>query len=1314
MIKHFATAIVVAFVFLGTNTYSQSNTLYHEMHYYSHEQNMWGPDSAYGIDINHTFFDIEIDESYGFSEITEFFGQQFGVGFQGGIYALLASTFEAYGFYTGSFDLDYPIQTIMEFPEHDSFDYGGPATIHTSYIVTDGWALDTEFPPVGVITLDFEYQFNPFMDIIVCVFSCDTIHLIPPGVQVPHTLDTLFHINGYTEYAVYPCYVGDQLQFCNSYELPIDVDLTDLVGFDFVIQVDLPYVETEAYIEEETNCLIAYGNDEYAFTKLDILGFIYVMAGYIPEPEGPAIQEAIDFLDGEFNFPISTPLGEIQIQIDYTLLSVYLNVTNTLVQEISFCPTIWATLSFPTHLEYVINDPLNGYAEVETGFSDTIVVAVGNDLTITYPCHGVEPFLDSMYVGVQYNIQPTIRNHTWDSIAFSIVIEALTFDILIVTPFKSNYSDIEIPEFNLPNDIIALKNNQEVKAPVVNYSNIYKSIDDESDGEEKNIGPWSIGPLFEWTISLGYAPVTWFDQTWELMHFEEDIVFPGTYIKPYDKSEINALLYIQGNSYCYGEPSDFVFAEAQNGLPPFTFEWSTGHFTDWTDNDTDSIWAEPGFYMVTITDTYDCESYDSITVIVNPPILHSLTPIDLLCHGFNQGSVQTTVSGGTPPYFFSWSNGSIAQNPTNLSAGWHTVTITDWVGCSIIDSVFLNQPETPLTIISDVTDIPCHGTDYGSINITLSGATPPYLVQWSSGQTFHNLANLPAGPYTISVTDANNCLWTEIIYVHEPDSLIATVEYVNIPCAGDDSGEIIVNVAGGTPDYTYHWFHDQTQGSNHLADLHPGLYMVSVVDANNCSDTATAIISEPDELLLDFTIKDASCKGVNDAYVIVHPLGGIPDYLIEWSTGHFNDSIGGLQAGNYGVTVIDSNDCYNIQSVYVGEPEYHLTSDFVNIQNVSCFGFSDASADVSPHGGTEPYFVEWEEGVNQEGFAGYDMPANTFFNITVTDVNGCIYFDSIRFTQPAVLQLQGNTTPVICGESAGSGQINPSGGTPPYSYLWSNGENTQNASDLYAGYVFATVTDANNCIDSIVLTVELTGKIFGNYSIIDHNLCYEDSIAAAVVTLPNGFEPKSYIWSNGYIGDTATNLHADTYIVYAYDKYNCGDTIEVVVPHPDSIRANFEFIKPTCSGVYDGRIEAFPTGGTPEYSYLWNDGSTESAIEDVREGNYFLTITDANSCVFEYYFELNEEKYCIFVYNTFTPNGDGVNDTWIVKNIEQFVHSKVWIYNRVGNLVYHETNYQNDWDGTFNGQELPEATYYYIIDLGVGRDPIKGHVTIIR
>ena len=1289
--------IVISGLLLFSYGVKAQNDLYHQMYYFSHDQNMWGPDSAYGIDIDHTFFDVEIDESWGFSEIEEFLGQQFGVGMDIGIYTLLRSTFEAHGFYTGSFSLDYPIEVTMDFPEDFTFNFGGPAVIHSSYEVTEGWALETEFPPVGVITLDLEYEFDPFMDILVCVFSCDTIHLIPASVSVPHTIDTLFHINAETEYTVYPCYVGDQFQFCHDYELPIDIDFTDLVGFNFEAHVDLPFVETEDYIEAGTNCLIAQGDDPYMDINIDVIGFLYVMAGFIPPPEGPQIQEAIDFLNDTISFPLSTPLGDIVFQIEYSLLTVDFIVTNTLNQDIYFCPTIWATLDFPIEMPFSVTDPNDGDFEVLSGFGDTVTFAVGNDLTIQYPCHD----WDSMYVGVRYNIQPTIRNHTWDSIAFSFVIEALSADITIITPFKSTIAPATMPSFILP-----LETNPP-KSPEIAYAGYY------DDSEAKDIGPWHIGPLFEWTISLGYVPVTWFDQTWELMHFEEDQIFDGTYIRPYDKSEVNALLFTNG-AYCHGQAFDYVYAEAQNGIEPFDFEWSTGHLTTDLFTDTDSIYAVPGFYMVTITDDNDCESYDSIAITVNPPLVHSLSTSDLECHGFFSGQIMTEISGGTGPYFFDWSNGSIDQNPDELNSGWYYVTISDWVNCAVADSIFIDQPASPVTINSIPENIPCHGTAYGSIDISLSGATPPYTVEWSTGQTYQDLSNLPAGIYTISVTDANNCLWQENIEIIEPDSLITSVTSSNIPCYGLDNGILNAQTEGGTPPYTYYWFHEIDNNSQIITNMHPGYYFVSVTDANGCSDTSSTTISQPNELILDFFINDVSCKGGHDAYIIVTPSGGIPDYGYNWNNGFFSDSIGNLPIGDYLITVTDDNGCTNQQTVTVAEPINSLSSLFTQVNNVSCFGFSDANTDVTPIGGTSPYIVYWEDAVEQDEYAGYGMLSDIYYNLTVVDANDCVYFDSIRFTQPSILALSGNTTPVTCGVSAGSGTVNPTGGTIPYLYLWSNESNAQNPTDLPSGDIYVIVTDNNECVDTLFLTVDKTGKIYGDFELLDYNNCFRDSLATATAFLPTGTEPITFNWSDGQIGDTAYNLPAGLLFAYASDKFNCTDTIEMTISQPDSINPNFILTQPTCSGVYNGAIETDAIGGNPDYTYLWDNGNTIYQIDQIREGLYMLTITDSNMCNFIYSIDLPELEYCITVFNTFTPNGDGSNDTWKIDNIDKFNFSQVWIYNRVGNQVFYTENYTNNWDGTFNGKELPEATYYYIIDLGNGQEAIKGHVTIIR
>jgi gliding motility-associated-like protein len=833
-----------------------------------------------------------------------------------------------------------------------------------------------------------------------------------------------------------------------------------------------------------------------------------------------------------------------------------------------------------------------------------------------------------------------------------------------------------------------------------------------AESQLKDLGPWCVGPLFEFEIPLGYVPLTWFDETWELEHFQEDLVFPGTYIVPYDKSEVNVLLYT-AEPYCYGDPYSYVNAQAQNGIPPFTFSWNTGDIHPNT-MEYDSIFAPPGFYVVTLSDEYGCEAYDSISIVVDAPILHNLEVEDILCYGQQTGVVHTNVSGGTYPYFYSWlPNGSEAENPSNLGAGWHYVTISDWMGCEVLDSVFISQPETPLTISADLTDVQCHGLTNAAIDVSTSGATPPYQYLWNNGAVTQDLADIGAGTYVISVTDHNDCLWTDIYVISEPDTLIANINSTNITCFGDADGTIDVFTNGGIPPYNYLWFHDPTNNTDDLENLPPGYYIVSVTDANDCSDTVSTYITQPDELIVDISTEHISCFGMNDGTIIIEPYGGVPDYLIDWSNGYHNDTINHLFPGDYTVTVTDEHGCNKIHTITVLEPDL-LIADFINIINPSCFGFGNASATVSPNGGSEPYTVIWQNNVVQTDFTGTGMFANEYYFTTITDINGCTRTDSIIFSEPDLLVLNGTTQPVLCGEHPGSAIVTPSGGTTPYTYLWSNGETTSTPSDLSGGIVTVTVTDFNQCVDTLDLLVPLTGSLNGLAEIIIPNLCYNDSIATAVVSLPNASEPIVFEWSHGVYGDTATSLAAGTYFVYASDFYSCTDTILVSIPQPDSIDPRWTLTNPSCSGIYDGAINTSTEGGIPPYVFNWFDGSTQDYVSELREGIYYLTITDNNNCNYEYEIDLSEEKYCLIIFNTITPNGDGSNDVWHIENIEQFPHSEVWIFNRNGNQVFYAKNYQNDWGGTYNGELLPEATYYYIIDTGTSSKLLKGHINIIR
>jgi gliding motility-associated-like protein len=1316
--QHIILGCILQF-FCASMLLSQENILQHNIHYSAHDQNMWGPDNAYGIDVEYTFFDININENWGITEITEIFGQEFGVGFQTGINAYLRSTYQAQGFHTGSFDIDYPVEITLDFPNHSTFNYGGPATIHTSYSVDEGWALTTEFPPVGVMTLDLEYEFNPFMDIIFCVFGCDTVNLIPSDVQIPHNTDTLFHLNGTPEdtYAVYPCWEGGTFQFCHDYDLPIEID--DWFDIGMTAFVTLPYVETEDYIDIENHCLIATGDSLYMNVNMDIFHFLDAAANLIPDPEGDNIQEALAFLADTINYPVETPLGDINAIIAYELIHADFQIVNHMVQTIEFCPTLFAKLAFPLNLPYKITDPENGDNLFEEGIEDTIHVPVGYDLTITYPCHE----WDSMYIDVAYDISPTIRNHTRDSIAFVLSIEALSVSIELETPFKQSIAPATLPEFTLPE--IQTNNHQtlSVSSPAVHSPGVSTGVDNQNAHLAKNIGPFEIGPLFSLEIPLGHADLTWFDETWELENFIQDTAFPGTYIKPRPKSELQLNLYSLPGTFCYGDSLNYIYAQVTDSLAPLSFMWSTGEIHNGIIETSDSLLVAPGYYSVTASDNYGCTTSDALSVQINPPIINSLEVEDILCHGENTGVIIASTIGGQSPFYYEWShpyatNGMHHNTANHLPAGMHYVTITDWMGCSIIDSAYINQPPTALSITAVTNPVNCHDDSNGIIDIQISGANPPYTIEWANGFTGTHVENLPGGIYTVSVTDQNNCLLSEAIQVIQPDTLTAETSANMVDCYNASNGNIAIHTEGGTPPYTFQWFHNFNETADSISNLPPGLYVCSVTDAHGCEDTAIQYITQPDSLGLNINTGEPTCHGLSNGWIAVDPFGGIPPYTLTWDNFPNNlDSIPLLNTGNYPVTLTDAKGCNLIEPIYIDEPD-NLSISFINVKHISCFGLEDGSVTALVQGGTEPYSYNWTAGINWNDSLVTNLDADITYQLSVIDNQDCEVHNEICLTEPEQLHISVDTEPVECGISGGSGHADAHGGTPPYNFLWSNGETTENAIELKGGEGSLILTDTNGCRDSIEFFVNRIGKLSAEVTIIQNVNCFGDSTGQAIANIPDGFTPFHFEWIHkGKLlstKDTAMNLPAGNYTIFASDKYNCTDTAYIAITQADSINPNFEIIRPSCSYIADGQISTDPEGGTQPYYYKWSTGSVNSNIREITNGYYYLSITDFNDCLFDYEIELNEAEYCVIIHNTITPNGDGKNDVWIIENIEEFPFSKVWIFNRNGRQVFQQTAYHNNWDGTFAGKDLPEGTYYYLIDLGNGKEVHKGHLTIIR
>ena len=154
---------------------------------------------------------------------------------------------------------------------------------------------------------------------------------------------------------------------------------------------------------------------------------------------------------------------------------------------------------------------------------------------------------------------------------------------------------------------------------------------------------------------------------------------------------------------------------------------------------------------------------------------------------------------------------------------------------------------------------------------------------------------------------------------------------------------------------------------------------------------------------------------------------------------------------------------------------------------------------------------------------------------------------------------------------------------------------------------------------------------------------------------------------------------------------------------------------PWCPEADDGEIDLEVSGGTAPYDFLWNNGSTSSALFNLTPGNYGVIVTDANDCEQSESIELGyQNENCLFVPGIITPNGDGKNDTWEIKGLEFYPGAEVEIYNRWGKRIFFSREYDNPWDGTYNGKELPMESYHYVIQLNNGSKPIIGNITVVR
>ncbi len=424
---------------------------------------------------------------------------------------------------------------------------------------------------------------------------------------------------------------------------------------------------------------------------------------------------------------------------------------------------------------------------------------------------------------------------------------------------------------------------------------------------------------------------------------------------------------------------------------------------------------------------------------------------NVTCNGQSNGSITLSVNGGAN-YSYAWSDGSVTtQNRSNLGAGTYTVTVTS-SGCTATASATISQPAA-LSVSAQATNISCFGGNNGSITVNPTGGTPGYI--WTPS----GLNNLSSGSYNITVTDANSCTATVSAQVSQPTAISVSDTIVNLPCSGGGNiGAVHIGVSGGTPGFSYVWNNNShTQNLNNLA---AGTYSVTITDANSCSASLTAIVSNAGSLNVQQVANEVTCNGLSNGSISITPAGGTSPYQYSWSNNSTTQNLSNIPAGSYVVTVTDNAGCTLISSISVTQPQ--LLSAVPTSTNVSCFGLNNGLVNLAVTGGTTPYSYAWT-GTSDVGQNIGNLSSGNYL-VTVSDANHCTASASANVSAPDSISLNFTITNVSAsGASDGHISLTVSGGTSAYTYNWSNNSTTQNLSNLTAGNYCVTVTDQNNC-----------------------------------------------------------------------------------------------------------------------------------------------------------------------------------------------------------------------------------------------------------